>query len=346
MAKVFANDMVAHVWAQMTQDEGRSHNGNFSFEGNTLYSYSTPIAQIHRTPGGPVVLLTDRSFSMTTNGKHKNAVWRATGYGETMPIFEVPFIGAWGGQAISSDRMSTDAERHAANLAYLVQQHVDAVAKLKRTREVWGAISELLERTGRPAFDYAATFGLPAPALDLTQDTADIEAHRAAREARNADPAYQAKRQREAERRETRKAEKDAREQAERAERERDQREAWLAGANNWYRGRSAHGGAMLRVRGEALETSQGASVPLAHAVKAFRFVKLCRERGEAWARNGHTIRVGHFQVDRIAPNGDFHAGCHFIEWSECERVARQLGVFDEAGSSEAVEDSAELAHA
>jgi len=345
MAKVFANDMVAHVWAQMTQNEGRSHNGNFSFEGNTLYSYSTPIAQIHRTPSGPVVLLTEQSYSVTTNGKHKNQVWRATDYGRTLPIFVVPFIGAWGGQAPRHDHAMPDEERHAANLAYLVAQHVDAVKRLKRMREIWGDIFETLERTGRPAFDYAATFGLPAPALDLTQDTTDIEAHHAARNARNADPAYQAKRQREAERREARKAEKERIEALARHEREAEMRARWLEGGSIWGASlRTAEGGALLRVKGEELQTSQGAAVPLAHAIKVFRFVKLCRDNGAEWRRNGHTIRVGHFQVDRIAPNGDFRAGCHFIEWAECERIARQLGIFDDEGSNEALEESAHAA--
>lgn len=345
MAKVFANDMVAHVWAQMTQDEGRSHNGNFSFDGNTLYSYSTPIAQIHHTRHGAVVLMTERSFSTTTNGKHKNAVWRATNYGRTLPVHVVPFIGAWGGQAISSDRMSSDAERHAANVAYLVDQYEQRKAKIARMRDIWSTVQEMLQSAHDEAMAYARDFDLTPPALDLAKDVADIEAKRAAREARNADPAYQAKRERERAARERRQAEKERIAALAKFEREAEMRARWLEGGSIWGATlRTENGGALLRVKGDNLETSQGASVPLAHAVKVFRFVKACRDNARDWHRNGHTIRVGHFQVDRIAANGDFHAGCHFIEWSECERIARAIGVFDMPPSNEALEPSAHVA--
>lgn len=126
----------------------------------------------------------------------------------------------------------------------------------------------------------------------------------------------------------------EAERQAERERREAEAAQAridWLAGVPGARAGYfdSEHGGAALRIVGDELQTSHGASVPLAHAVKAFRFIKLCRERGEAWARNGRTVRVGHFQIDRIEPSGDFKAGCHDIRWPEVERVAKLAGVFD-----------------
>lgn len=100
-------------------------------------------------------------------------------------------------------------------------------------------------------------------------------------------------------------------------------------------------GGALLRVKGKRLETSQGATVPLAEAVKVFRFVKLCKATGRAWSRNGARIPVGGFQVDRIDPTGDFVAGCHRINWPEIVSAARQAGVLDLEASAEAVKESA-----
>lgn len=99
-------------------------------------------------------------------------------------------------------------------------------------------------------------------------------------------------------------------------------------------------GGPALRIMGDALQTSYGADVPLAHAVRVFRFVKLCRERGQSWERNGHSLRVGHFTVDRVDPQGNFRAGCHDIKWPEVERVARLAGVFDEMADDSALEPS------
>jgi len=116
------------------------------------------------------------------------------------------------------------------------------------------------------------------------------------------------------------------------------EREEWLNGTlTHAYGLKDEQGGALMRIKGETLQTSLGAEVPLSHAIRVFRFVKLCRMNGTAWRRNGHSIRVGHFTVDSIEPNGDFIAGCHSFHWPEVERVARLAGVADEAPSNEAV---------
>ncbi len=99
-------------------------------------------------------------------------------------------------------------------------------------------------------------------------------------------------------------------------------------------------GGALLRARGVqrdeagaitggALETSWGASVPLPHAIRAFRFLKLCRDQGTAWDANGKTLTVGHFRIDRVESTGDFKAGCHRINWPEVAALAARLGLSD-----------------
>lgn len=115
---------------------------------------------------------------------------------------------------------------------------------------------------------------------------------------------------------------------------------AWRAGAGASSVGflSDAKGGALLRIKGDTLETSHGASVPLEHAIRAFRFVKLVRQRGELWTRNGKQIRVGHYQIDAIQPDGSFKAGCHSINWPEIERAAIEAGVFDSAPDESAVE--------
>lgn len=160
----------------------------------------------------------------------------------------------------------------------------------------------------------------------------------------------------EREQREAREAAERERER-ERYERAQEFRRAWLAGERE--RGYSADGGrlsdetggALIRatgverdasgaIVGGTLETSHGADVPLAHAVKAFRFVKLVRQRGETWRKNGRTIRVGHYQIDAI-DSGGFTAGCHRINWGEIERLARELGVLDVPADDSAVIQSA-----
>lgn len=119
---------------------------------------------------------------------------------------------------------------------------------------------------------------------------------------------------------------------------------AWHNGADVRISFDAESGGAAIRIKGDQLETSHGASVPLEHAIKAFRFVKLVRQRGEDWTRNGKTIRVGHFQIDRIAANGDFTAGCHKFTWPEIERAAALAGVADITADDSAVIPSAHAA--
>ena len=115
----------------------------------------------------------------------------------------------------------------------------------------------------------------------------------------------------------------------------------WRAGASldvlRYDEKSDATGGARLRVKGKTLETSHGAKVPLADAIKVFRFVKLCRDRGEGWKRNGARVRVGAFNVDSVEPSGDFNAGCHRINWPEIVSAAAAAGVLDMEPSAEVV---------
>jgi hypothetical protein len=117
---------------------------------------------------------------------------------------------------------------------------------------------------------------------------------------------------------------------------------AWREGAGPLPSGRlsDVQGGALLRatgvqldesgaVKSGRLETSWGAQVPLVEAVKAFRFLKLCRDNGKAWAANGHILEVGHFRVDWIDAAGNFKAGCHRINWPEVQALAARLGLAD-----------------
>lgn len=128
-----------------------------------------------------------------------------------------------------------------------------------------------------------------------------------------------------------------------------EKRAGWLAGAVAYGRDLvDGNGGALIRASGVEmegcrvisgdLETSQGAVVPLRHAVRAFALVRAIREKAQGegladcarvWTAGESDIRVGHFRVDSIFANGDFIAGCHRINWGETERLARSLGLWD-----------------
>lgn len=144
-------------------------------------------------------------------------------------------------------------------------------------------------------------------------------------------------------------AERERKEERERFEREAKERAEWLAGDGRRYgRYSDERGGALLRVKGVerdesgaiiggTLETSHGADVPLMHAINAFRFLKLCRDKATGFTANGRSIRVGHFTIDRVEPSGDFKAGCHVIHWPEVERIALALDVLNLDADNRAV---------
>lgn len=67
---------VAHAWANQTKESAKG--SNFSFNGTTLYSYSTPIAKIIEKNGKKYTLFTWRKYSQTTAtqiGIAKSANW-------------------------------------------------------------------------------------------------------------------------------------------------------------------------------------------------------------------------------------------------------------------------------
>lgn len=125
MAEVFSNDMVAHVWAQQRQQSGRSHNGNFYFEGRTLYSYGThyPVG-IFAAVGGPVFLNSSKS-SITTEGKHKGPARYAVRHLERLYLPELDEMADVIGRAgRNGGRLPADApEHHKRNVESYLAKH-------------------------------------------------------------------------------------------------------------------------------------------------------------------------------------------------------------------------------
>ena len=98
----------------------------------------------------------------------------------------------------------------------------------------------------------------------------------------------------------------------------------WVDGESDYC---PSYGPIRLRVKGDELQTTLGARVPFAHAVKAFRVIKRLHDKGQAYQRNGHTIHLGHFALDSLDTEGNVRAGCHEVAWAEIARVATLAGV-------------------
>jgi hypothetical protein len=96
----------------------------------------------------------------------------------------------------------------------------------------------------------------------------------------------------------------------------------------------------LLRINGDEVETSRGARVPVSHAKRGLAFVRRVVASGQEYVRNGHTLHLGHYAIDRIETDGTLHAGCHVIKYPEIEALAPALEALVIAGSvseSEAV---------
>ena len=347
---VFDKDMVAHVWAQQTQDDGRSSHGNFYFSGRTIYSYGRhfPIATFFRAKknGPQAVLFTLDTYSNTTSG-HVSMTRSAC---SQFPVFHTETLKNMN-LLYSQTGVLTAKERDAIFLDYK-QRIKDALIAAANSRRYSGL--ESAEAIFEEAKKFATFCGLKKVPFTLPDDMerrwaeAKENEDRLAKIREKREETERKKREAYAER-ELKKFREDPNEleipyacSEFATDEDRELSRQRLAGAvENWKRGeidRLPHGfhyayntSAMLRVKGDEIETSRGAKFPVEHGKRAFPLIRACKQQQRTWERNGHSIHLGHFTVDRVSPEGNVNAGCHFVEWSEIERVAKELGIFEQS---------------
>ena len=343
MKTVFSGKELFHVFASNTQSHGRG--GNVSFRDSVLYSYRAPIARIIEG-ADQTAIITARKYSVTTS-KHVSMARRALSH---YRVFVVP-------------EMARDYKSQTENLAYLAGRYADCVAEnmkgrklpfwieeteegLKPAVRTWAPEGELnpLKELAEQFSEYSILVGQEAPEPHWQEDTRRILAHHAARIAKANTPSAIAKREKARAKRAEENAQELARIQAEREAREAERLareaeedatraeriEAWRkGGASLFHRDLASLPGALLRVRGDVLETSHGASVPLEDAKRVFAFI--ARNIGKEvtdWQvlRAGKLLSVGRYSLDEVFANGDFRAGCHKITWAEASRIAQEIG--------------------
>jgi hypothetical protein len=298
---VFDTGEIPHLWAHRTQDEARNRQGNLYFTGDTIYSYGLhfPIARhVVSEADERAVLFTTASYSVTTSG-HCSAVRSAIPSG--ILVFHVPNVchGRYSGSELTAD----DHAVNLADYAERIEKHVvtSARARSSYTKE-WNHEHAFSLRD--EALAYCAFFGLPVPKVPEVPEL-DSDALTAIRK-------REAKRAAE-------KAEQTKRERAEAVVRHQELITKWRDGQ---YSGCLYDVPVMLRIDGEEVVTSRGARFPVSHAKRALAFVRKVRECGQAYVRNGHTIHLGPYALDRIEPNGTVKAGCHVVSWGEIEHIA------------------------
>jgi hypothetical protein len=312
------NSQVRHLWAAQTRARARSSNGNCSFDGPDLYSYSTVIARIVDTDTGEkAVLITSHKHSITTTGKHIPRYSDASRYSDVSQydlVFTVPDL-------------YPSAVGHARNVEYMLGQYRDRVETMMRRRNLPEYVNpaDTLGGTRATIKSYCRAFGLTAPDLDVNDDAQKIIDHHAAKNARNQDPKVLAERAKAAAYRAKKLADREATERAAASQ----HMEAWLAGEmayppRQWDT--TPTGGVYLRVRNGVVETSMGASVPLALGMALFAMA--ARQRAEGLDhRFTNRFRIGDFILTEIKADGTCIVGCHRLEWDKMVACAERAGI-------------------
>lgn len=325
MKTKFDNRQCAHVWAQLSQPFGES--ASMHFDGAVLYSYQTPIGRFYshgRAGTQRVVLVSEESYSATTAAKHLPALFRALRSDDIR--FRVPHVlvdgvsnytkGSTYGRAVVGT--------HADNLAFLAKQFQLEDNRLRRARVADYAALHTLKSKAR---EYAELFGLPDPGCNSVDAERSIRLERTVKLERSNTPAKIAARARADAKKAALKAERDVKIAAANG----DRIKLWLAGENTYaHHVDPANGGAYLRVKGGEVQTSRGASVPVADARRVIPLIRRIAQKGKDAEFDTATaahFRVGPFTVDVIYANGDIQAGCHFIKAAEINRIALELGL-------------------
>jgi hypothetical protein len=338
---VFDTSEIPHLWAHKVQADARNSQNNLYFENEIIYSYGShfPIARhINNKQGKPAVLLTTRSYSVTTSG-HVSAV--RSSIPKNIPVFHVYNPALSPDESLSCYTSAVSAQVQSAN---------ERKMETTRNEDVQAAVALIAECKA-----FCKFFGLKLPkfsklpkidteklARQLRAQTDRAAAKSAARKAKW--EAESARRKAEADSwnasgvcTHTPKHDANVWGDVSRCERQREEDEwnaksaeiiaAWRNGDPQARLRNPRTLPTMLRLSSDntEVETSLGARVPVSHAIRGLRFVRAVVQSGEEYVRNGHTFHLGHYAIDRIEVNGTLHAGCHVITLEEIERLAPSL---------------------
>jgi hypothetical protein len=276
------NSQLAHAWAHQTKPQAKG--SNLFFEGDTIYSYGYhfPIA---KKVAFEKVLFTTREYSNTT-ARHKSLVARA-----------IP--SAWLIISIPHFRKCND------NLSYFESEFSNAIEKYKKSRKYKDSIfSDIIEEL-KNFRAYCDAFQVPfedfSDNLKALLFIVESESFAETQEERQA----RIQRQDEQEKKRRKKELLDLT----------DKIEAWKRGEQvyGFYQSRGSL--AFLRVKGDKVETSQGASVPVSEALRLFHFIQSIQ--GDFIKES---CKVGDFTFTELS-NGVATIGCHKIALDEMKRI-------------------------
>jgi hypothetical protein len=282
--RVFSNSsQVIHLWANQSQDSARA--SNVFFDGASLYSYGThyELGRMIQVNGRSVALINTRGYSNTT-AKHISWTKRAVTHLPAIYCKTGDFVN-WKTALIEMqdeliDSLMGNFSRRRFYSADLGTKDNYFVEQLERFNNTCSAVNMDHLRLDVPA-DFWALLNEHAQSC--------LNKVNVKREERRLKLLEQAKLD----------------------------ESAWRTGGPLTEALRSLRP-MLLRVRGEEMQTTGGASVPVSHALRLLSLI----ERGKA--KSGE--RVGHFTVSKVSSD-TVKIGCHEISLSEARAV---LGILDQ----------------
>jgi hypothetical protein len=281
--RVFSSaDQVIHLWANQTQSDARC--ANVFFEGKSVYSYGRhyELGRLVQFNGVTVALVNNTGYSVTTS-KHISAAYHA--------VAHLPRIMTKAGDGFWDIKKSLIETQ--GNL-------VESLMGLFSQRCFWSGFrfDKVVEQIAE--FNQTATaLGFKKLCIDVTDDfKALVNEHVKLAEARQL---------------ELTSPEAIAKREAKALKRAANAVQTWRNGGALTKELRNLRP-MLLRINGDEVQTTGGASVPLTHALRLLRMI----EHGTAKAGEP----VGSFKLDEIQGE-TIKIGCHTIALDEARTVLK-----------------------
>lgn len=321
----YTNSQCCHIWAQQNKERGQTSNGNIFFNGKVIYSYGHHFPMAIFLDDNTVLINSD-SYSISTS-QHQTDVRRAL-CGDIKKLYAPTSIMRCVERHADSDDKKATVQSLKFNKQDLQKAAVSAARELclaaarRRAAHLKESDYKAAHNAIQVLHEVYSFYGLKLnkACYDLQDmilnDQENLQAHFKDKLAKEKKAKAAAERKRKKERAKT---------IADNVQAFRDGTPRHLLAHGALYEAASI----LLRLSAPNIETSQRASFPIVHAVKAFEFIKACKDNEQEFNSNGKMIRLGDFMIDRIETNGNVKAGCHYVEYSEIERIARELKLLE-----------------
>ena len=304
---VYKTAEIPHLWFHKTQQSARNHGGNLFFDGDTIYSYGYhfQIARHVTNERGEAAVIFNSASDSSTTAQHKNDVRRAIPNG--YPVFSFD-AGRRTDLCVNSCLriMQREFDTALSNLKSAKSKPSKA-CKYKEFLIARSSLRNLLAFFGQE-YEHLRQVLTQSEEADYRQmcDEHDnkVSTARINRNARREEEFIAWQEQRDADAKLT---------IAERIE-------AWRNGKHTHLPYNTP---TMVRINGDTVETSRGATFPLAHAVKGLPLVMAIINGSMEYQRkeSDPIIRLGHYSIDSIG-NDVLTAGCHVITYDEVRHFA------------------------